>query len=116
MDRVKQTQLEQYRQWIQVVLQRHSDLPSAYGDLKTFPVFDTVRDHYQVVSVGWENRRRFFGCLIHVDILDGKIWIQYDGTEEGVANELVELGIPKSEIVLGYKAPYARKYTEFSIG
>jgi XisI protein len=64
--------------------------------------------------VGWEDGFRMYGCLIHVDIKDGKIWIQYDGTEYSVANELIDLGVPKQDIVLAYHAPYARKYTEFA--
>ena len=44
-----------------------------------------------------------------------KIWIQYDGTEVGVANELIELGIPKKSIVLGFHDPNARKFTEFAV-
>lgn len=39
-----------------------------------------------------------------MDIKDGKIWIQHDGTESGVANELGELGVPKADIVLAYFA------------
>jgi len=42
--------------------------------------------------------------------------IQYDGTEVGVANELVELGIPKQDIVLGYHAPFMRQYDGFGVG
>ena len=38
--------------------------------------------------------RRVFSCLIHIDIKDDKIWIQHDGTEGCVANQLVELGVP----------------------
>lgn len=38
------------------------------------------------------------GCIIYVEIKDGKIWIERDGTEIGVANELVEAGVPKQEI------------------
>jgi len=30
---------------------------------------------------------------LHIDIIDQKIWIQQDGTETGIANELVNLGI-----------------------
>lgn len=104
-----------YRQLGQQVLAEHSQFQSSYGEVETFPVFDTERDHYQVVSVGWENRRRVYGCLIHVDIKEDKIWIQHDGTETGVANELVELGVAKQDIVLGYHAPYARQYTEFAV-
>ena len=51
---------------------------------------------------------------MHMDIKDGKIWIQHDGTEIGVANELVELGVPKEDIVLAYHAPYQRVYTGFA--
>ncbi|WP_332989646.1 XisI protein [Microcoleus sp. A006_D1] len=66
--------------------------------------------------MGWRDWRRYYGCVVHIDIQDGKIWIQHDGTEIGVANELVDLGVPKQDIVLAFQAPYKRKYTEFAIG
>ncbi|MEL6382738.1 MAG: element excision factor XisI family protein, partial [Cyanobacteria bacterium J06626_18] len=34
--------------------------------------------------------------------------IQYDSTEVGVANELVERGIPKENIVPAYHSPFIR--------
>ena len=43
---------------------------------------------------------------MHFDIKDGKIWVQHDGTEIGVANELVELGVAKEDIVLAYHPPF----------
>ncbi len=52
---------------------------------------------------------------MHLDIKDGKIWIQYDGTEIGVADELVKLGIPKEDIVLAFHEPLLRQYTGFAI-
>ncbi len=57
-----------------------------------------------------------YGTIIHVDIRDGKIWIQRDFTEEGVASELVDLGVPKTDIVLGFKPPYMRQFTGFASG
>nr|WP_287600910.1 element excision factor XisI family protein [Thiothrix sp.] len=36
-------------------------------------------------------------------LIDGKIWIQYDGTEEGVATELLEACVPKDHIALGFR-------------
>ncbi len=57
-----------------------------------------------------------YGTIIHVDIRDGKIWIQRDFTEEGVASELVDLGVPKTDIVLGFKPPYMRQFTDFASG
>ena len=35
-------------------------------------------------------------------------------TDQRVANELVEAGVPKQDIVLGFKAPYKRKFTDFA--
>ena len=67
------------------------------------------------VHVGWHNNERAYGTVIHVDIRDGKIWIQRDLTEEGVASELVELGVPKTDIVLGFKSPFVSEFTGFAV-
>jgi len=48
-------------------------------------------------------------------ILDDKIVIQYDGTEVGIANELVARGVLKQDIVLAFHAPYLRQFTEFAL-
>ncbi len=108
-------QLEQYRQHIQEVIRRHSAHQPAYGEVELQLIFDTEHDHYQLVHAGWYKNRRQYGCLIHVDIKGGKIWIQHDGTESGVANELVALGVPKDDIVLAYQPPYKRAYTTFAV-
>lgn len=109
-------QLNQYRQWVQQVLTEHSQVKPSYGNLEQFTIFDTQNDHYQLATVGWDGDRRVFSCLIHIDIKGDKIWIQHDGTESGVANELVELGVPKQSIVIGFHDPNARRLTEFATG
>jgi hypothetical protein len=59
---------------------------------------------------------RIFGCILHLDIKDEKVWIQYDGTEDGIADELVALGVPKEDIVLGFHPADRRQYTGFAVG
>lgn len=103
-----------YRSYIKEVIKRNSH-PSAYGDVEIQNIFDTENDHYQLVHIGWNKKQRQYGCIVHVDIKDGKIWIQYDGTEVGIANELVNLGVPKEDIVLAYHPTYKRPYTEFAV-
>jgi hypothetical protein len=61
--------------------------------------------------LAWTKAR---GCVLHFDIKSGKIWIQHDGTEDSIADELVALGVPKNDIVLAYHAPYNRQFTEFA--
>ncbi|MDJ0675641.1 MAG: XisI protein [Calothrix sp. MO_167.B42] len=107
--------LDDYRQLIQDILTDHGKVPYKYGDIKFETVFDTVSDRYLLMILGRENKRYHHGCLIHVDIINGKLWIQRDGTEIGVANEFVEAGVPKDKIVLGFKSPERRKDTEFAV-
>jgi len=52
---------------------------------------------------------------VHVEIIGGKIWIQADWTERGVAADIEEAGIPKSDIVLGFQPPHIRPYTEYAV-
>jgi len=45
-----------------------------------------------------------------------KIWIQRDGTEDGMAtDEMLKEGIPKDKIVLGFKSFEMRRHTEFAL-
>lgn len=106
--------LTEYREIIQRILNEHAQYPYSHGAIKHVVVCDTEGDHYLLMAEGWDKRRRIHDCMIHVDIIDGKFWIQYDGTELGIANELFDAGVPKEHIVLGFKSPTLRKYTEFA--
>jgi len=106
--------LTQYREIIRRILKEHAQYPYSHGEIKHVPVFDQEGDHYLLMAEGWDKRRRIHDCMVHVDIIDGKFWIQYDGTEYGIANELFDAGVPKENIVLGFKSPQMRKYTEFA--
>ena len=78
-------------------------------------VFDETTDVYLVVVEGWDDVRRLHGCLVHVEIKNDKIWIQLDGTEDGIAGDLLAAGIPKDRIVLAFKSPQGRQHTGFAV-
>lgn len=52
---------------------------------------------------------------MHIEIRDGKVWIQQDGTERGIAGELEERGVPASEIVLGFRPAELRSHTGYAV-
>lgn len=109
MDRVAQ-----YRQAIQSLILKHKDSEAQLFEVKQETIFDTEHDHYQLVNVGWQNDRRIYGCVLHLDIENGKVWIQHNGTEHNIADELVELGVPKNDIVLGFQSPFKRQFSGFA--
>jgi hypothetical protein len=108
--------VETYRAYIQEILEAYARIPGIPAEVEIQTIFDTNRDHYQLFNVGWHHiNRRVYGCVVHMDIKDGKIWIQWDGTDWGFASKLVEIGVPKEDIVLAFHAPYTRPYTGFAI-
>lgn len=107
--------LNRYREVVQKLLEDYANLGQSDREVETELVFDIARDHYQLVHVGWLNERRVYGCILHLDIKDEKIWLQHNGTESDVAAELVEMGIPKTDIVIGFHSPFKRQFTEYAV-
>ena len=107
--------LEQDRHIIQKIISEYAQIPYAHGEIERHTVFDSGSDRYLLMIVGWEGVRQVHGCIIHIEIINGKIWIHRDGTEDGIANELLNAGIPKERIVLGFKSPQMRKHTGFAV-
>ena len=109
--------LNNYREIIKRIFREYASIPYAHGDLQREVVLDEAGDHYLMLTLGWEERetRRVHGCLVHLDIIDDKIWVQRDGTEYGIAQELVDAGVPKDRIVLAFHPSYKRPHTEFAV-
>ncbi len=97
-----------YSQLIKELLKEHASYQAADRSVENQLIFDTENHH-------WQGEKRIYGCPIHVNIKDGTIWIQPDFTEAGIAQQLVERGVPKSEIVLSLRSPFVRQFSEFAI-
>ena len=107
--------LEKYRNIVEKIINEYAAIPFAFGDIESRTMFDREKDSYMLYSVGWDNRGRIHGINIHIDIINEKIYIQHDGTEEGIATDLEREGVPKSDIVLAFHEPELRKYTEYAV-
>lgn len=108
--------LENYRQIVRRVIEDYARVKPSHGQIESEAVIDVDKDHYEVMHVGWDGVRRIHGSVIHLDIIGGKIWIQYDGTSRPVADELIAAGVPREDIVLGFHPADVRGLTEFAVG
>lgn len=106
---------DRYRQILRQVILEYASYKPSHGEIDTEAIIDAEQNHFEVMHVGWDGQRRVHGAIIHIDIIDGKVWIQYDGTSPGVADDLVEAGIPPDAIVLGFRPQNVRKYSGFAI-
>jgi hypothetical protein len=83
--------------------------------VETQCAFDEQRDQYLLLNIGWREGKRVRGMSLYVRIKNGKIWIEDDMTEDGIANRLMEAGVPKEDIVLAFQPPEARRHTDFAV-
>jgi len=106
--------LNKYRNIVQHTLQAITKIPYAYGELQHETIFDQKEDRYLLLAIGWHGAKRVHSCMVHLDIIDGQVWVQTDGTE-GIVPDLLEAGIPKKHIVLAFHPRHVRPYTGFAV-
>lgn len=77
--------------------------------IDTVTLFDEESDNYMVYRIGWEDKKRIHLTMMYVRIVEGKIWFEENRTEIDIAQELMDLGISKDEMCLGFIHPLLRE-------
>ncbi|HZT40633.1 MAG TPA: XisI protein [Chthonomonadaceae bacterium] len=110
MDRIAR-----YRQLVKQAIQNiAAELPED-PNIRVEMILDDQQDHYELMEIGWDGPRRVHGSLVHCDIIEGKVHVEHDGTDIGVADFLLSNGVPCEDIVLGFHPPELRKLTPFAV-
>jgi XisI protein len=79
-------------------------------------VEDDIHFRYQVVSTSWNDDIFEFNVIFYFQIKPtGKVWLLVNNTDVLVADDLVEMGIPKSDIVIGFLPESVRPYSGFAV-
>ncbi len=97
-----------YRQIIQAVMRRHAEHAPSHGQIETIPVCDEAGDNYLLLDAGWDRTGRVHDIVLHLRIRDQKILVEWDGTESGIAQELVNDGVRQDDIVCAFYQPESR--------
>ncbi len=105
-----------YRDLIKTFLTEYAELLArqSQSGVETFLSFDEVRDQYLWLKSGWSEKHRIYSITLHIRLHDDKIWIEQDWTEDGIATDLVNAGVPYEDIVLAFCEPELREMTEFA--
>lgn len=94
-----------YREIVRDVITKYARLQPSHGAIRLDTVFDEQQGHYALMQSGWDSGVRVRGNLIYVTLHDDKVYIEYDGIECGIKDELVRRGIPEEQIVLAFLSP-----------
>lgn len=79
-------------------------------------ITDESNGHYQVVYRGWKDKERIYVVLVHLRLQGNTIYVERDGTSDGVATYLLEAGVPHEQIVMAVHPPDMRHLTAFATG
>ena len=82
--------LNQYRRIIQQVLERHAQYRPSHGQIEPMLICDATRDQYVLIDVGWDRTGRVHSVVVHLHLRQGKIWVEWDGTEPSLTHDLLE--------------------------
>jgi hypothetical protein len=78
-------------------------------------IIDEAHGHYMLYNNVWEGYKRHYGCFLHLEVKEnGHIWLNHDGTNLKIGEELLDKGISKTEIVLAFQSPQKRVLTGFA--
>ena len=109
--------LEHYRKSIKKLLKDYADSIQQHTEpgVEVELIFDSERDRYILLDIGWKETKRIHNCIFHFDIKDGKIWLQENNTDVEIDQRFEEMGISKQEIVIGFHHPDMREYSDYAI-
>jgi hypothetical protein len=89
----------QQRQIVKQVIEYYANFQPSHGNIRLDTVFDEAQGRYALMQIGWDRTKRINGNLIYITLRDSKIWIEYDGMEQGITDDLISSGIPEEQIV-----------------
>ncbi|MBI4772141.1 MAG: XisI protein [Chloroflexi bacterium] len=102
-------QLERFRSIIRRILGEYLEYIPREEQIETLAVCDDAGGHYLLIEIGWQPPRRIYSVLFHIRLSDGKIRVEQDWTERGVAHDLIAAGVPESVIELGFRPPEIKR-------
>lgn len=99
------TKLTRYRQLLRQVVELHAAMKPGDRQLESLAICDPTNDNYLMMDVGYDQVGRADDVIIHLRLReDGKVLIEYDGIEYGIAHDLLEAGIAREDILLNMYA------------
>lgn len=105
-----------YQNIVEKVLENFVSERSKYeSPIQTQLIADTRNHHYQVLRTGWLKGKQVFNVIFHIDIINGKIWLQRNVSDYDIIEDIEQFDVPKSDIVLAFHSPTMRAATGYGV-
>ena len=102
------TKTEAYRRILSQIVEKHAAMVAPKEQIEYATICDPLHDSYLLMRIGFDQAGRAHHILFHLRLKDGKVLIEHDGIEYGIARDLIEAGIAPEDIIFNmYRTPHA---------
>jgi hypothetical protein len=106
------SQLNSYVQTLCEVVREWGETGSSLHPIDSEIICDLQSGNVLLVGVGWRKEERIHNMYFHARVRQGKIWIEWDGIDPSIIEELLQRGIPRDIMVFGFLHPSIRSAVE----
>lgn len=107
-------QITKYKKIIRELVEHYGSIKKIPEEVQTLVAIDEDHGQYLLYNSGWKDDRRNYGCFLHIGVKDGKVHLYHDGTNLEIGAALLQLGIPKEDLVLEFHAPSKRAISGYA--
>ena len=91
MDKIKK-----YRRILKSVTEEHANIASPMNWVKSTAACDFGQNNYFLID--YDTREKKHYIVFHLRLVDGKIFVEQDGVEYGIVDDLVMSGVSAKDI------------------
>ena len=102
--------LTRYRDKVKALLSGYVSARGAKISTECQLIFEEANDHSLWIDLGWNESRRIYNPVMHLDIKEGRIWIQENMTDLDPAEDSIDLGVERLDIILGLQPQIGRAH------
>jgi hypothetical protein len=107
--------VNRYKKMVRTMLE---DIAQRFRRNSTWEIieaYDDKRGQYLLFTDGWKEDIRDYGCFMHIQVReDGLIYIRRDGTDLDIGQQILETGVQKKEMIIGFHSPMMQAWSEFA--
>lgn len=106
------TKLIDYRQRVLQVLNMHANMLGEPAWIQSRVESNSSDNTYQLIDRDPRENSGTDYVVVELKLFGGKVWVLNDGIEYGIAEDLLEAGIPSEDIVEDFEELPSFKYAE----
>ena len=108
--------ITKYKKVLKEFMECQTAIPWANAkELKSHLIINKDQSEFILLKVGWFGKEFKHSVIFHFEIKNNKVWLYKNNTDIEIGELLVDKGIPKSNIVIGFISEMERTVEGYAL-